>query len=148
MQNHLYTIQGRRDCLKLSIGINSKFCFGTNKLLLKDYLNENLSYLVLVTQCLPMSLHGQSVTWISRLKVLLRDSMNMNKSISELQFDLQISPAVLGQNWFCMQNYGIRLSFQEKKWFVKSVSWLLRHRAKFFSVQILKFTVTPFKARK
>ena len=67
-------MQNKMTCLKLSIGINSKFCFGTNKLLLKDYLNENLSI-----SCFSNSMPSNVTSW----------------SVSDL--DIQAEGATAGQ---------------------------------------------------
>ena len=54
-----------------------------------------------------------------RLQVTLRVSMNINFSTSEAHFVSQISqPPERTQNWFCIQNLPMDLSFQGKKRFV------------------------------
>ena len=73
---------------------------------------------------------GQLVvtTWLSEP---LRTSINMNLSVSEPHFVLQISqPPNIAQKWFCIKNLHMDLSFQEIKTIWKSDTWLLRYEAK------------------
>ena len=59
-----------------------------------------------------------------RLQVTLRVSMNINFSTSEAHFVSQISqPPERTQNWFCIQNLPMDLSFLEKETAYKSVTW-------------------------
>ena len=54
-----------------------------------------------------------------RLQVTLRVSMNINFSTSEAHFVSQISqPPERTQNWFCIQNLPMDLSFHGEKRFV------------------------------
>ena len=54
-----------------------------------------------------------------RLQVTLRVSMNINFSTAKDDFVSQISqPPERTQNWFCIQNLPLNLSFQGKKRFV------------------------------
>ena len=54
--------------------------------------------------------------------------MNMNLSVSEPNFVLQISqPPDIAEILFCIQNLHMNLSFQKKKTVQKSVSWFLRY---------------------
>ena len=59
----------------------------------------------------------------------LQVSMNMYFSMPETNFVLQISqPPEITQNWFCIQNLHMDLSFQKKKTVLKSVHWFRRYQ--------------------
>ena len=61
---------------------------------------------------------------ISKLIFHSVPTINMNLSVSKTHFASQISrPHQIAQNWFCIQNLGLDLSFQEKKAVCKSVTW-------------------------
>ena len=63
--------------------------------------------------------------WYCELWGPLQVSMNMDLSFPEPGFVSQISQSPkIAQNWFCIQNLHMNLSFQEKKTICKSVHWL------------------------
>jgi len=58
------------------------------------------------------------------------DQKNLNLSVSETSFVLQISqPPKFAETRFCIQNLRVDLSFQEKKTIYKSVHLLSRYQA-------------------
>ena len=79
-----------------------------------------------------------------RLQVTLRVSMNINFSTSEAHFVSQISqPPERTQNWFCIQNLPMDLSFQGKKMVCNSVAWFTSYNSSCDIGEFLHFFYTP-----
>ena len=84
----------------------------------------------LLAQRVSGQLRGQSrhLKTTLRLWGSLQVNRNMNLSISKPGFGLQISqPPKIAQNWGCIQNSHMDLSFQKKQTVQNSVYWFLRY---------------------